>query len=330
MPPIRSSAAIIALVTCALLLTACADDGDNASGGGAGSNDALRVVATTSQVGAITREVAGDVVEVMVLLGPGVDPHDYEPTAQEVAAIGESPLVLRNGLGLDDFLDSAIESSGSVQVVTVTDGVELRPAGEDEHADEEDDEHADDASDEHADDEHGEFDPHVWHDPANVKVMIANITEALASAFPDHADAFRANGTAYQERMDEVDAEIRVLIDSIPEQNRKVVSSHDSFGYFLDRYGLEFIGAVIPTSPGAEASARDIAELQETIEAENVRAIFAETSVDPTIAEQIASDTGISIVDDLYGDTLGPEGSGAETVDGMLLHNARRITEALR
>lgn len=329
MQPIRSSVSLFVLVAVALLAAACTDAADSVGGGGAGSNETLSVVATTSQIGAITREVAGDVVEVMVLLGPGVDPHDYEPTAREVGEIGESPLILRNGLGLDDFLDSAIESSGSTTVVTVTEGVELRPAGEDEHAEEEDDEHADEG-DEHADDEHGEFDPHVWHDPTNVKVMIANITEALASAFPNHADTFRANGTAYQERMDEVDAEIRALIDSIPEQNRKVVSSHDSFGYFLDRYGLEFIGAVIPTSPGAEASARDIAELQELIKAEGVLAIFAETSVDPTIARQIASDTGVTIVDDLYGDTLGPEGSGAETVDGMLLHNARRITEALR
>ncbi len=324
----RTSITMFVLLASALLLGACtlaSDDADtNAISDDFATTGGL-VVATTSQIGAIAEEVVGDAIEVMVLLGPGVDPHDYEPTAQEVGVIASAGLVLRHGLGLDEFLDGAIEGSGSSNVVTVTEGIELRVAGAGAHADEDGEE--EDA--EHAGEE-GEFDPHVWHDPTNVKLMIANVTDALVAAFPDHAATFRTNGRAYQERMDEVDAEIAVLMDSIPDENRKVVSSHDSFGYFLARYGLEFIGAVIPTSPGGEASARDIAELQETIESEGVQAIFAETSVDPKIAEQLASDTGVTIVDDLYGDTLGPDGSGAETVDGMLLHNARRIADALR
>lgn len=280
---------------------ACGGDGDGEAG--------RTAVATTAQIGALTREVAaGQDIDVVVLIKPGVDAHDYDPTAADIKAIGRAALVFKNGIGLDDFVDDAIESAGgSARLVTVTAAITPRE-GED-----------------------GSPDPHVWHDPTRVKVMVDAIAEALAEADPPGAEAYRANARAYGQRLDEVDGEIRALIDEIPVENRKMVTNHDAFGYFIERYGLEFVGAVIPsTDSSAEPSARDIADLIDAIEREGVKAIFAESSIDPRVARQIAEDTGVTIVDDLYGDSLGEEGSGAETVDGMLLANARKIAEALK
>ncbi len=297
-------AVFILLPLGALLLASCGDEGEETDSG---------VVATTVQVGALAHEVAGDLVTVHVLVGPGGDPHDYEATADDIKRIGEATVVLRNGIGLDGFLDAAIQSSGAANVVTVTDGIEVRHASEDEGHD-------------------GDEDPHVWHDPMNDKVMVDNIVAALSAAFPDDADAFRANGDAYKAKLDATDAEIRTLIDAIPPANRKVVTNHDAFGYFFDRYGLEFVGAVIPgvDTTSGEASAQQIAALQDTIEREGVRAIFSEDTVDPKVARELANDTGVTIVDDLYGDSLGEPGSGAETIDGMLLANATKIADALK
>lgn len=307
--------AIAAALLPVLLLAACGGDDDSTSEG-------LAIVATTSQIDALAREVLGDQpASAVVLLKPGVDAHDYEPTAEDMRAIGSADLVLRNGIGLDDFVEDALDNAGGdARLVTVTDGIEVRQGHQ--HEDEEADDH---------DDETGEGDPHVWQDPLNAKVMVANIAAALAEADPDNADAYRTNAAAYSARLDEVDAEIRALIDDIPPANRKIVTNHDAFGYFIDRYGLEFVGAVIPsTDTSAEPSAQDIADLVDAIEREGVKAIFAESSIDPKIAEQVANDTGVRIVDDLYGDSLGEPGSGAETLDGMLLANARKIAEALK
>ena len=319
-----------------LVGAACSSDGG-------ADNGAPVVVATTSQIGALVREVAGDAVEVQTLMGPGVDPHDYEPSPQDVRVVAEAALVLRNGIGLDDFLDDIIEGAEAQTVVTVTEGIELRSSSHDDHDDEDDghdhdgdgvDDHAaeDHDEEEHEDEhDHGEFDAHVWHNPMNVKVMTANIVDALVLAFPERADDFRRNGEAYSRRLDAVDVEIRAIIDEIPAGNRRMVTDHEAFGYFVERYGLEVVGTVIPgTTTQAEASAQDIAALEDEIRASGVKAIFSESSVDPRVAQQVAADTGIEIVDDLYGDTLGAPGSGAETVDGMLLFNARRIADVLK
>lgn len=304
--PLSRAQGVLVALTLILVLVGASACG---SGDGDGTDSRL-VVATTSQIGAIVREVAGDTIDLKVLIGPGVNPHDYEPSAQDIREVADSAMVLRNGAGLDDFLDGALRGSGVERIITVTDGIELRRAG---HEGE------------------GDFDPHVWHDPMNVQVMATNVVDALVEAFPDDQETFRANGNAYNARLDEVDAEIRALIDTIPPADRKVVTAHDSLGYFLDRYGLEFVGAVIPSSTGgAETSAQELAALQELIRESGVKAIFVEGSVDPSVATQLAADTGITVVTDLYGDSLGAPGSDADTIDGMLLHNARRIAESLR
>jgi ABC-type Zn uptake system ZnuABC Zn-binding protein ZnuA len=246
----------------------------------------LRVVATTSQIAALTREVAGDEVSITTLIGPGVDAHDFEPDPGQVRDIHDAGLILRNGIGLDDFLDDVIEDTAEGRVVTVTDGITPQPgAGQEEG---------------------GEPDPHVWHDIDNARQMTANIAEALAEADPDNAGLYHDNAREYAATLEETDRQIRGLLDPIPAEQRKLVTNHDAFGYFIRRYDLEFIGAVIPSvSSEAEPSAGEIADLQDLIEEEQVRAIFAEQEVDARVARQLADDTGVEIVDDLYADSLG-------------------------
>ena len=308
--------ALLALTLAAALVlpfaAACGGDDDG------GDSGKLSVMATIAPVGALVTAVAGDDADVRVLVPAGVDPHDYELKASDRRAVERAKVLFRNGLGIDAFLDSAIADSKGT-VITVTDGLALRAADGSAHA----------AGDSH--DHEGEDDPHAWHDIDNDRAMVRAIVEALVAADPAHEAGYRQRGAAYDQRLTAVDAEIRALIATIPPANRKVVTNHDSIGYFLDRYGLEFVGAVIPgTSTQSEPSSKEIAALVDTIRREGVKAIFADSSVDPKIARQIAADTGARIVDDIYGDSLGPAGSGAETVDGMLLSNARRIAEALR
>ena len=305
----------------ALGLTACGGGDETADVPimPAASGDALQVVATTAQIGALVQEAAGDLVELTVLIPAGVDPHDFEVTPDDMRVIGDADLILKNGIGLDDFLDENIDSAGGdAEIVVVTTGIDPIEGG---HAHDED---------KHEED-HGEFDPHVWHEPANAQVMVDNIVAALASADPDHAATYEEYGESYKQVLEETDAEIQALLEEIPAENRKLVTTHDAFGYFIQAYDFEFIGAVIPNvSTGSEPSAQEIAELSEIIRDEDVKAIFAEETVDPRIAEQLASDTGVEIVYGLHSDSLGEPGSGAETIHGMLLANAKKISEALK
>ncbi len=288
----------------ALTIVASCTAGDD------GSDGRPTVVATTVQVGALTRAVAGDAVDVKTLVSAGQDPHDYEASASDIKQVGNASVILRQGIGIDAFLDKAINGSGATNVVTVSSGVPLRKG--------------DDAG-------KAEDDPHIWHNPVNDKIMVDNIATALADAVPASAETFRKNADAYKQKLDDVDAQIRALIDTLPESDRKMVTNHDAFGYFIDHYGLTFVGTVIPgISTGSEASAKQIAQLEDTIRREGVKAIFAESSLDPKVARQIARDTNVKIVDNLYGDSLGDPGSGADTVDGMLLANAHTIVNALK
>ena len=287
----------------AVLTVACGGGGDSGSGSG------IKVVATTTQIGALTRAVVGDRVTLSTLLEAGASAHDYEPDPSALKKIGAATLVLKNGIGLDDWLDKSIKSAGGAKsVVVVTKGIVTSKSAE-------------------GDDD----DPHVWHDPKNAQIMVDNIVEALSAADPTNAAAFKANGAAYNLKLQAADREVRALIDSIPVGNRKLVTNHDAFGYFLRAYGLTFVGAVIPsTSSEAQPSAKDLANLQKLIKREGVKAIFAEGEIDPKVAREIGKDTGVKIVDNLYADSLGKPGSGADTVDGMIVSNAKKIAEALR
>jgi ABC-type Zn uptake system ZnuABC Zn-binding protein ZnuA len=280
-----------------------------ACGDGGNKDGRVKVVATTTQIGALTKEVAGDRVSLTVLLRAGVDAHTFDPDPGDVRRIADADLILRNGIGLDNFLDGVIGGSARGEVVTVTEGITLQQGAGGEGGD----------------------DPHVWHDPENAKQMTFNIAEALSEADPANASYYDERARSYAQVLDDTDRRIRELIDSIPAQNRKIVTNHDALGYFINRYGLEYVGAIIPSvTSGSQPSAGDIARLEDLIREEDVRAIFAEAELDSRVAEQISRDTGVKIVDDLYADSLGPPGSGADTVDGMLLANARKIAEALQ
>jgi ABC-type Zn uptake system ZnuABC Zn-binding protein ZnuA len=272
--------------------------------------DRIRVVATTVQITALTREVAGDRAELRGIVPAGADPHEYEPVAGDLVAIEGATLILRHGLGLDDWLDRTLKARKRATVVTVTTGVRLQKAELDGKPVE---------------------DPHVWHDPANALKMVDNITAAFGRVDSANKAAYDANAATYKTRLAAAKAQVQGLIDTIPPANRKLVTNHDALGYFAKAFGLKVVGAVIPSmSTQAEPSAAETAALLDTIKRERVKAIFAESSVNPKLATTLAREAGVRIVADLYGDSLGKPGSGADTVEGMWLANARKIAEALR
>jgi zinc/manganese transport system substrate-binding protein/manganese/iron transport system substrate-binding protein len=278
----------------------------------AGSTDGtdsriLNIVATTTQVADFATNVGGDRVRVTSLLKPNLDAHDYEPSPADVEAIARADLVLENGAGLETWLRDTITNSGfRGPVVDTSQGVRLRMVG-------------------------GQPDPHIWQSPRNAEVMVANIDRALAAADPADAAVFQANLAAYTKQLQVLDAEVQRQIDSLA--NKKLVTNHDAFGYYIDRYGLQFVGSVIPSfDSSAELSGRDIRDLVAKIKATGVKAVFSETSLPPRTAETIAGEAGVKVVegeDALYGDSLGPAGSDGDTYLKMIRHNTRTIVSNL-
>ncbi|HSK92802.1 MAG TPA: metal ABC transporter substrate-binding protein [Candidatus Angelobacter sp.] len=319
----------IALASVAALLVVGCGTTDPAA------DDGPQVVATTTQVGSIARELAGDAAEVTVLMQPGVEAHDFELTAAHAAALERADLVLISGAGLEEWLEDTIEASGGAdRVRDLSQGVDLRmPSPDDEHQDEHGDEDGDDGHDEadgdHAHDPEG-VDPHYWLTAPNAIRMVENARDALLELDVD-AEGIEGRAAALIGRLDAADAEVRSLIGEIPEADRVVVTDHDALGYFLEEYGLTFGGSIFPSlDVSSEPSARQIEALVSDIRASGVRAIFTESSVNPTLARAIADEAGVRLVDEpIYTDSLGPAGSGADTLDGMLVHNARVIRDGL-
>jgi ABC-type Zn uptake system ZnuABC Zn-binding protein ZnuA len=296
------------VVACLAALLALVVAGCSASGGGAGGDrdgggGRLRVVATTTQVADLAANVGGDRVQVTSLFKPNVDAHDYEPSPADIDTIAHADLVIENGAGLETWLHDTIDASGfDGPVVDTSQGVRLRMVG-------------------------GQPDPHIWQNPRNARLMAANIERALAAAEPSAAPTFQANLAAYTTQLAALDAEVQRQIDSLA--NKKLVTDHDAFGYYIDRYGLQLVGSVIPSfDTSAELSGRDIRDLVALIRATRVKAIFAETSLPPKTAETIGREAGVKVVtgeDALYGDSLGPPGSDGDTYLKMIRHNTRTI-----
>jgi ABC-type Zn uptake system ZnuABC Zn-binding protein ZnuA len=297
----RRRVGLVAACLAALLVAGCSGSGGDTGGRDGGGG--LRVVATTTQVADLAANVGGDRVRVSSLLKPGIDPHDYEPSPADIDAIAHADLVLENGVGLEAWLADTIDSSGfDGPVVDTSQGVRLRMVG-------------------------GAPDPHIWQDPGNAERMAANIERGLAAAEPAAAPAFKANLAAYTRQLEALDAEVQRQVDSLA--NRKVVTDHDAFGYYLDRYRLELVGTVIPSfDSSAELSGRDIRDLVAKVRATRVRAIFSETTLPARAAETIGREAGVEVVtgdDALYGDSLGPPGSDGDTYLRMIRHNTRTI-----
>jgi ABC-type Zn uptake system ZnuABC Zn-binding protein ZnuA len=297
---------LLAAVLGVVLAGGCSTNKPAGSADGA-QGRTFRVVATTTQVADFAANVGGDRVRVTSLLKPNLDAHDYEPSPADVEAIARADVVLENGAGLESWLHDTIASSGfQGPVVDTSQRVRLRMAG-------------------------GATDPHVWQNPRNAMVMAATIERALAAADPADAGRFQANLAAYTRQLQALDSEVQRQIDSLA--NKKLVTNHDAFGYYVDRYGLQLVGAVIPSSDSsAELSGRDIRDLVAKIKATRVKAVFSETSLPPRTAETIGREAGVKVVEGegaLYGDSLGPAGSDGDTYLKMIRHNTRTIVSNL-
>lgn len=295
----RPALVAAALTAAALLGVGCA--------GGSGSDDGrLDVVATTTQIGDFVREVGGDAVAVDQILQPNTDPHEYEPRPSDVVATADAELVFTSGDGLDEWIGEVVSDSGSdAQIVDLGATVPEQLPGESGGA------------------EASPHDPHWWHDPRNAEAAVREIENRLAVADPARRRQFERRAAAYLGRLRALDAGIARCMDSVPVSRRKLVTDHDAFGYFAGRYGIDVVGAVIPSqATQAQPSAKDLNALAELIEREGVEAVFPESSLSPKVAEAIAAQAGATAEYTLYGDTLGPDGSDGATYLQMEAANA--------
>jgi zinc/manganese transport system substrate-binding protein len=283
-----------------------------AAGGCSGSrSDGVSVVATTTQIGDWTRAVGGDAVDVHQILSANTDPHDYEPRPNDVAATADAKVVFANGDNLDPWIDEVVSDSGSdAKVLDLGASVPVKLPGEQEG------------------EEASKYDPHWWHDPRNAEAAVREIAPQLSAADPADEATFEANADAYVNKLRALDRGIRGCLDSVPAPDRKLVTDHDAFGYLANRYGIQVLGAVIPSqTTQAQPSAKDLSDLAALVRSEGVKAVFPESSLSSKLADAIASQTGASADYTLYGDTLGPEGSSGDTYLHMEAANANAIVE---
>lgn len=278
----------------------------------------VKVVATFTILGDMVRQIGGDEVTVTTLVGPDGDAHVYEPTPADARALGAANLVVVNGLGMEGWIDRLVKASGYKGRITVT-STGVKPiAGEEEHeAGHEDHEHG-----------HGAHDPHAWQSVANAKIYADNILKGLVAAAPAKADALRANHAAYKAKLDAVESEIKAALKPIPRKDRKIVTSHDAFGYYGKAYGVTFL-APVGMSTESEAAAGDIAKLIRQIKKEKIKAVFVENIADPRLLEQITRETGARIGGRVYSDALSAADGPAATYLDMMRHNLAQFTKAL-
>src|SRR4051794_12375773 len=270
------------------------------------SGGRIGVVATTTQLGDIVRQVGGRHVAVTQILHPNTDPHEYEPRPNDVRATAGADLVIESGLGLDDWRDKVVKAvGGGPRILVVGDHVPTRLPGESSGPD---------AS---------RYDAHWWHDPRNVEAAVATIRGALDRADPAARRGIDRNAAAFLSRLRGLDAGIAHCMSAVPTGRRKLVTDHDAFGYFARRYGVEIVGAVIPSqTTQAQPSAGSLADLARLVRRDRVRAVFPESSLNAKLAAAIARRTGASADYRLYGDTLGPTDSDGATYLTMERHNA--------
>ncbi|MEA2151123.1 MAG: hypothetical protein QOD69_2953 [Solirubrobacteraceae bacterium] len=283
---------VVAVLAGAVLLSACASHSATVAGGGP------VVVATTTQVGDFTREVAGSRAGVRQILSANSDPHAYEPRPSDVRAVTGAAVVVRSGADLDDWLGGVLDNAGSdARALDLIDSVHTR-RGE------------------------GGVDPHWWQDPRNAEIAVGRIRDALIAADPAGRATYTANAAAYRARLRRLDRAIATCMAAIPAARRRLVTDHDALGYYAARYGIEVIGTVIPAlSTQAQASAGAVARLVRTIRRAGVTTIYTETSANAKLSRAIARDAGAAVGPPLYADSLGPQGSAGATYIGSLRAN---------
>ena len=264
----------------------------------------LNVVASFSIIGDLVRNVGGDHVSVTTLVGPDSDAHVYAPTPGDARKIAAARLIFVNGLGFEGWLPRLVQSSGSkAKIVTVSNGISPLRLG-------------------------SAADPHAWQSVTNAKVYVANINLALSAADPASAEQFMRNTQAYIEKLDALDREVRDAVARFPPDRRKVISTHNAFGYFAGSYGIEFI-APLGVSTDSEPSARDIARIITQIRAAKIPAVFLENITDPRLMGRIAAETGARVGGTLYSDSLTGEKGDSPTYIAMVRHNIKALTSAL-
>jgi ABC-type Zn uptake system ZnuABC Zn-binding protein ZnuA len=272
--------------------------GDEASSDGS----SVQAVATTTQVGDLVRNVGGSRVAVDQILEPNSDPHGYEPRPSDAASVAEADVVFRSGGDLDEWLGDLIDNAGGdAPAIDLAESVGAQ-----------------------------EDDPHWWQDPRNALEAVAAIEAALAEADPEGAKRYRANAQAYAARLRQLDRSVARCIERIPERQRRLVTTHDALGYYADRYGIEVVGALIPSlSTAAQPSAGDIERLVDQVERQGVKAVFPESSLNPRLERAVSRETGAAVGQALWADTLGPEGSSGETYIGSIQANTEALVDGL-
>jgi ABC-type Zn uptake system ZnuABC Zn-binding protein ZnuA len=304
---------LLLLSTAGILATTGCGGGEDDAGTGGGSLDA---VATASFLADIAQNVAGDRFTVQSLVPRDADLHAFQPTPRDVASVSEADLFILNGGGLEETLEETLRTAAAdTTFVEASGGITPREPQEGEPLD-----------------EHGrEADPHFWLDPTLVVTYVENIRDAFIAADPEGEAEYTANAETYIARLEDLDAWIKDEVAALPEQDRLLVMNHVSHGYFADRYGFRVAGAVIPSvATGESPTARQLAELTETIRAEGVGAIFVELEENAQLADQIAAETGIVVVDGLRDHSLSEPGGGAATYIDMLKYDTQLIVEALQ
>jgi zinc/manganese transport system substrate-binding protein len=282
----------------AVAAVGCGDDEAGAGDGGGG----VGAVATTTIAGDIVRSVGGERVEVETLVPADADPHDHEPRPSDAVALAEADIVVKSGGDLDEWLDELVESAGGdASELTLLDAVNA--IGDD---------------------------PHWWQDPRNAVLAAEAVRDALAEADPDGRRAYERNAAAYIKELRALDDEIERCMRRVPPEKRKLVTTHDSLGYFAERYGVEVVGSVIPAlSTQAQPSAKDVDALVNQIEEEGVEAIFPEAAVSQRLQRAISRESGADVGRELWTDSLGGEGSGAETYLEAMRVNADALAEGM-
>lgn len=292
------------------------------------NGSALKVVATTSIIGDVVGQVGGEAVELTTLMGPGQDPHSYEPGAQALTAVASADVIFVNGWDLEEGLVNDLAEIGAgVPVIPISATIEPLAFGSNDHDHEQTGEHADDHN-------HEGIDPHVWFNIANVVTWTKNIAAVLSELDPSNADRYAANAAAYERELEALAAASEPQLAAIPAEKRFLVTNHDTFSYFADAYDFEIIGTVIPASSTlAEPSANELADLIHEMETHAVCTIFTETTISDSLAQTITAELdGCDKVQvlELYTGAIGPVNSGADSYIDMFRANVDSIVTGLQ
>ena len=295
----------IILMLAAFVIPACGGQSSASQTSGTGAPDLLT---TTTILADITRNVAGDRLIVESLLPIGSDPHSYQPTPQDIAKLSESKVLIINGADYEHFLESFIENSnGERTLIEASEGLSVRTDIESKHG----------------------VDPHLWLDPNNVIVYTENIRDGLMRFDPDGTEIYQSNASTYIEQLTELDAWIEGQVAQVDPERRVLVTNHEAFGYFAERYGFTVVGTIVQSfSSDASPSAQQMAALIDQINHAEAPAIFLDASDNPVLAQQIAAETQVEVITDLYVESL-TAGAPAATYIDMMKHNVTRIVKAL-